>query len=200
MRNNGKVQRIVYLDLLRIVSIFFMILLHVASANWKKVPVASLDWKFFTIYDGFARFCVPVFVMISGVLFLNPDKDYSYKKIKRNITHIVSVYFIWSAIYTIYKYKSRIVTDNFRTILKYFFLGHSRMWFLWMIIGMYMLVPFLRKITEDKKLVEAYLIMSFFLVSMSGMFKAFWGEDNLLVVMSDRLNIGVVGGTLAIFY
>lgn len=47
-------QRIIYLDLLRIVSIFFMILLHVASSNWKKVPVASADWKAFTIYDGLA--------------------------------------------------------------------------------------------------------------------------------------------------
>ena len=199
MEKNIK-NRIIYLDCLRIISIFFMIMIHVASANWKKIPVASLDWKAFTVYDGMARFCVPVFVMISGVLFLDKEKKYTYEKIKNNILRIVRVFLIWSFIYTVYKFKGNIFTGGeLEDAIEYFLLGHSRFWFLWMIIGIYLLVPFLRKISEDKKLVESYIWMSFLFISISGMLEAFWGEEHLIVQMIDELKITFLGGYVGYF-
>lgn len=193
-------ERIIYLDLLRIVSIFFMILLHVASSNWKKVSVRSMDWVAFTGFDGLARFCVPVFVMISGALFLNHEKEYTFEKLKRNIAHIACVFYVWSAIYTVYKFRGGIFDiNNLEAILKYFLLGHSRMWFLWMIVGLYLLVPFLRKIAENKKLVEAYLIMSFFTVSIVGLIKMLLGDESLIIQMVNKLNVSFLGGYTGYF-
>ena len=197
----NKEHRIVYLDCLRILSIFFMIMLHVASSNWKKVPVASFDWRAFTFYDGIAKFCVPVFVMISGALFLNKEKEYNYEKLKKNILHIVKVFMIWSFVYTVYKFKWKIFTiGEIKTVLEYFLLGHSRFWFLWMIVGIYLLVPFLKKIAEEKNLVEIYILMFFLFVSFHGMFEEFCGEESLPVQMVNELRVDFFGGYVGYFF
>lgn len=61
--------RVLYLDLLRIFCIFSMMLLHVCAIPWYSVPVSSFAWQVLNVYDSSVRFCVPVFVMISGVFF-----------------------------------------------------------------------------------------------------------------------------------
>lgn len=47
-----------------------------------------------------SRFCVPVFIMISGAIFLNPDFDLSWEKLfKKYLRRIVVSYLIWQLIY-----------------------------------------------------------------------------------------------------
>lgn len=57
-----------------------MMLLHVASYNWYRVPVTSTEWQVFNAYDSLVRFCVPVMFMISGSQLLNPTKEFSLKR------------------------------------------------------------------------------------------------------------------------
>ena len=62
-------KRVTYLDLLRVIAIFSMMMLHVCAAQFDKIEIASFSWQVLNVYDGIVRFCVPVFVMISGVFF-----------------------------------------------------------------------------------------------------------------------------------
>lgn len=63
-------QRIDYLDYLRLVAIFGVITVHVAtSLNFYHQDYAGLNWQILNFWDGLSRFCVPVFIMISGALF-----------------------------------------------------------------------------------------------------------------------------------
>ena len=71
---NEKVERLYYLDFLRVVATFFVILIHVSCQNWSN-PLGSFSWQVANFYDGISRFSVPIFVMISGVLFLNTKKN-----------------------------------------------------------------------------------------------------------------------------
>ena len=77
-------KRLIQFDLLRILAIFFMMLLHIAGSNWDWTAVDSFEWNTFNVYDSIARCCVPIFVMISGMFFLNDDRiepiGYIYKK------------------------------------------------------------------------------------------------------------------------
>lgn len=68
-------QRLWNLDILRIVSIAAVVIIHTASQYLGKLDVTSPYWEIFNFYDGIVRWAVPVFVMISGALFLNPAKE-----------------------------------------------------------------------------------------------------------------------------
>ena len=74
--------RNISLDLLRIVATAAVVLLHTAKRVWYNVPVSSTDWYISNIYLSAVRWAVPVFVMISGTLFLL--RDVSIKKLYRN--------------------------------------------------------------------------------------------------------------------
>lgn len=133
-------------------------MIHVAGQSWYNTNINSFEWKVFNVYDSAVRWAVPVFVMISGVLFLT--KDYSIKTIySKKIFRIFVAFVFWSLIYLFFSNKS---TNKFEKICK-LLTGEYHMWFLFMIIGLYMLSPVLKKITETKKITKYFLIITFML-------------------------------------
>lgn len=149
--------RKVYLDYLRVLATLAVITLHVAAQNWYSVGVETFSWKVFNFYDSIVRWTVPVFVMISGALFL--DREQSIEKIyKKYIKRIIIAFVLWSAAYA----SARFVFVH-RSIMHFavdFIRGHYHMWFLFMIVGLYIIVPFLRRIVEDAVLTRYFLIVS----------------------------------------
>ena len=65
----------VWLDNARIVAIFAVVLLHAAAGIVNGTVIGSEYWWFGNICDSSVRWCVPVLVMISGALLLDPNKD-----------------------------------------------------------------------------------------------------------------------------
>ena len=90
--------RIYYFDYLRIICSFLVILIHVSSQYYYRFDINSYEFKIAYYYNGFSRFSVPNFFMISGALFLNKDLSFKIifnKYIKRIFIHIL----LWSIIY-----------------------------------------------------------------------------------------------------
>ena len=73
-KTNG---RILYFDFLRIFATFAVMVLHVAGQNWNGTSVPSFEWQTFNLFHSITRFGVPIFVMISGALFLNKRELYT---------------------------------------------------------------------------------------------------------------------------
>lgn len=154
-----------YFDYLRIVAIFCVIGIHVVSSMWSSLDVKSTSWQILNIFDSIFRFCVPVFVMISGALFLNKDKNISIKKIySKNILRLLISLIFWGIFYAIFR-NLILYNKNDSNLIKYiindFFKSYGHLWFLTMLIGLYISIPILRKICEDKKIEEYFLILSF---------------------------------------
>lgn len=167
--------RIIYFDVLRIFSVFCMMVLHVAASNWGKAAVDSFEWQTFNVYDSLVRFCVPVFIMISGGFFLDNSREITLKKLfKKNISRIVTAYFFWSFCYSTVLYLISPDKDNytFGVWFKEFLCGRYHLWFMFAIFALYLAVPILRKITADKKLTEYFLILAFVFTSVAKLLKA----------------------------
>lgn len=155
--------RLIYLDLLRTIACFSVIVLHTSASNWHKSSVESFSWQVFNFYDGLVRFCVPVFVMISGVFFLDPEREFSLDILfQKYILRIIKAFVFWSASYSIliniFKYKA-INVEFLLSTLKQFMVGRYHLWFLFMIFALYLVAPFLRKITCNKNLLEYFIIL-----------------------------------------
>ncbi len=195
-------QRIVYIDVLRIFSIFCMMLLHVASSKWHTTPVESFEWQTFNAYDSLVRFCVPVFVMISGSFFLDNSREITLKKLtSKNVLRIAAAFFFWSFIYSIVKYATTVNKEafTFGTWFKSFICGHYHLWFMFAICGLYLLTPLLRKITEDKKLTEYFLILSFIFCNIVSLLKIIKPISPSVQNISSNFNMQFVSGYAGYF-
>lgn len=138
--------RIISFDILRIIACFSVVMLHSAAQFWYTLPVTSTDWKIANSYDAITRFGVPIFVMISGALFLNTDRELDIKKIyKNNILRLFIVYIVWSAIYGLLDCRLfDFSAIGWKDIVKEIISGRYHLWYLPMIIGIYMLLPILK--------------------------------------------------------
>lgn len=149
--------RTYYLDYLRIFATFAVIVIHVCAQNWYSVTPDSEYFNMFNIFNSAVRWCVPVFVMISGALFLDNDKPLKTSTIySKYILRLVIAFLFWSAIYAWYTCSITKTYDN------YFYLfieGSFYMWYLIMIIGLYILIPLLREITKSKKATEYFIVI-----------------------------------------
>ncbi|MDD5016713.1 MAG: acyltransferase family protein [Eubacteriales bacterium] len=163
--------RIVYIDLLRIVACMAVIMLHVSADNWYSLDPASFNWQVLNAYDSIARFCVPVFFMISGTFFLNPDRKLPLKVLyKKNILRIVVAYLFWSLLYAVKEYlisgEVLALPDAIIFILVTTAESHYHLWFLPVLTGLYIITPLLRQLT-GKPEVEKYFLILFFIFGIS---------------------------------
>ncbi len=156
-----------------------MMMLHVASHNWGTTDVHSLEWQAMNFYDAIVRWAVPVFVMISGALFLN--KDIPLRKIySKYIFRIFTAFVFWSFVYAVAYYATK--RDAVKA-LGHFVAGNYHMWFLFMIVGLYMIIPFVKKIAESESLTKYFLALAFFfaflfpeIVNLISLFSEKYGE------------------------
>lgn len=157
-------KHVLYLDILKILAIFLVILLHCAGSMFSKVPTTSYEFLIFNIYDSLARIAVPIFFMVSGVYFLNPENKIDIKKIyKKYILRIILVFIVSSCFLEIINYfldPSIISTRNF---IKSIIVGDDILWFFYAIVGLYIITPLLREITKSKRSTEYFLILFFIL-------------------------------------
>ena len=191
--------RVLYFDFLRVLACVAVITIHVAANEFKLIAVNSYEWMVFNVYDSLVRWGVPIFVMISGALFLAPERQLDIKRLyTKNLFRIVIAFIVWSAIYALRKYCQGL---RLGSAVFVFFKGGNHLWFLYMIAGLYLATPVLRKITESRKITQYFLILWLFfsvaLPTVRGLLllsdKIFFFSD-WVDVFSDNINLKLVCG------
>ncbi len=194
-------ERKVAFDYLRILASFGVMILHLCAQYWKFINVYSREWQIFNFYDSIVRWTVPVFVMISGALFLN--RIISLKTLYlHNIIRLVIAYIVWSFLY------SALNGYNFIEHKIMWLTGHYHMWFILVSIGIYISIPILKVLVENKlttcyflmiSLLVAYVLPSIFLLVKD--FGTQWMNNVALVIqdiMSD-MNMQIMMGYTSYF-
>lgn len=150
--------RIYYLDLLRIIATLGVMVLHISGEGWAGYAPDTGEWMTLNVFECFVRWTVPMFVMISGTLFLNfPIKTRDLYK--TNILRIASAFVFWTVLYAIIDLMLEPGMTK-QDLLFRIVQGKYHLWFLFMIIGLYIIVPLLKKIAESYDLIRYFLIVS----------------------------------------
>ena len=101
MANDQLNCRVFYFDFLRALAIIAVVFIHFSAdvaGQYRKI--ATPDWLSAAFYNGLTRGCVPLFVMLSGALLLNPDKTVSIKEVfSKRLPKLVIPLVVWSIIY-----------------------------------------------------------------------------------------------------
>lgn len=152
-----KKEKIMYLDVARILATIAVVLVHVASMepNWTNYEFSSPEWGVFCSYAAITKWAAPIFCLISGALFLDPDRNVPTKKLyTHNIPRIITSLVFWSCVYVVNLIVMFNIDFTRAEFIKRVAGGYYHQWYLYMIIGFYILVPVLRKITADKQLTK----------------------------------------------
>ena len=147
-----KQQRMVYIDYLRVFAALSVVTLHIAAKYLFDSDVNGQEWSVLNFFDSIVRWGVPVFVMISGSLFIKRDIPIKilYKKY---VLRMAVAFLVWSAIYTIV---GSFYGDTAPVMLR----GYYHMWFILMLIGVYICIPIINPIVMSKVTTKYFLVLS----------------------------------------
>jgi len=180
-------ERVVWADVLRFVAMFMVIGVH-CTDPFNISPAARLnpDYNFWgTIYGSLLRPCVPLFVMLTGMLLL-PVKQETGPFYKKRILRVLYPFLIWSVLYDLFPWftgvlgcEPTIITkffvyagenpsqafgDSFSNVLMIPFNFTSmctHMWYIYLLIGLYLFMPifsaWVKTATDKQKRMYLYM-------------------------------------------
>ncbi len=198
--------RVLYLDALRIAAIFCVVVIHTAALPWRTTPPSSIDWQILNVFDSAMRFCVPLFVMISGALFLDPAREIQPRRLfSHNILRIATAFLFWSVAYAGLSFVLSFLRGMPCTpqavgeLIRNIAVGHYHLWFLFTIAGLYLITPLLRLIAANKRLTEYFLLLS---LTVSMMYRLLTRIPALTVTLFDihnNMHLTFTGGYTVYF-
>ena len=158
-------------DLIRVSGIFLVVLLHVTNTFYDQIyqsPFNAGSWWTYTVYKSLSLPCVPLFVILSGALLLQPSKINEPIKffLKKRVNRIGLAFCFWTAIYIVWGFyvtKAALTLNNVNQsiIISLFTGAHYQFWFLYLIAGLYLVTPVLRAVIgfNNPKLVSYLIIL-----------------------------------------
>jgi surface polysaccharide O-acyltransferase-like enzyme len=171
----ASVHRVYFAEILRALAIFAVIILHNSAdygEQYGTIPMSH--WWAGTIWDGLVRFCVPMFIMLSGAFLLKKGKDVSVKEVfTKRLPKIVIPLIFWSIIYVLFNayhseegIRGMDVKEQFKVFIEGPVPGAYHFWFLYMLVGIYLLYPIINLfITAAKEEHIRYFLIVWFVVN-----------------------------------
>lgn len=164
-----------YINFLRFICCLFVIMIHVIE-GWLITNPKINDFRFLfdcVLIQPFIRTAVPIFVMISGSLLLNPDKNISIDKLKTYISKMILILLTFGLFYctieSIFNFGFSNMFLVIKTSIKNLFEEKSwaHLWYIYMLIGLYIITPILREfVKNDNKKNVNFILISLFILSV----------------------------------
>lgn len=157
------------MDQLRALAIIAVVLIHVSLVYLasSRIDIHSFDWFVSNVFYSMCRFCVPIFLMISGILLLNKDYDF-IEFTKKRYTRVILPFLFWGIIYIIF---SLIILNKSSSIHSFFsglgfiegILGGTTtvFWYVWLILLVYLFIPLMNQWIKKSstKEIEYFLLI-----------------------------------------
>ena len=157
MQNSIPGSRIVYLDVLRVLAIFMVIMVHVGDAFIYNSETMTFGFES-SIIAVLLRSSVPLFIIMSSILLL-PIKIDNTTFFKRRFARVVIPFLVWSIIYVFLPVPGKLTfggpanvfTDSGMNVYLYnlmmipinFTGSNAHFWFIYVILGLYLFMPIL---------------------------------------------------------
>lgn len=141
-----KANKILWLNALRVFATFAVVFLHVSGYVLKVIEdTTSFYWWIGNFASASVRWCIPVFVMISGALLLdNINKEGVAEFYEKRLKRILIPLVFWSLFYLVLRMAYKGLTPEQIIISVLTGRPYGHLWYLYMILGLYLFTPFIR--------------------------------------------------------
>jgi len=173
IKHEHKPRRVYWVDWLRIFASILVVYIHCSGIALKPRKLFSYNWNALFFHNSIPRPAVPLFLMISGIFFLNPKRKLSYKKLyTKNVVRLIKCYVVWVLYYKIintyivnytgrkYVFNIDLVKQALKNIIT--IRNHEHLWYLRTALYLYILTPIFRIFSAKKKL--AWIITIFLII------------------------------------
>ncbi|SEG00490.1 Surface polysaccharide O-acyltransferase, integral membrane enzyme [Eubacterium ruminantium] len=152
-------------DIIRITAILMVVLLHCAAYIVIFYPDTSkAEFIIGNIMNGIPRAGTPMFLMLSGALLLDESRSFDVKKFyKKSFLAIVALLAFWLLLYAHWRALILPVLQGGQTDKKLFYNYllkleglYPHLWYLFMLIGAYAVIPVLRLFVKREN--KAYIL------------------------------------------
>ena len=151
--------RVVWVDWLRVVACLMVIFVHATEPFYlggegsQILTKADAFWASF--FDSFVRACVPLFIVASSYLQF-PLHYSSGEFFRRRAVRVLVPFILWTVVYAFVWGEP---AENFKNLLFNFNYAAGHLWFVYMLIGVYLLMPLLSPWAErvGKRELQVYL-------------------------------------------
>lgn len=180
--------RIVFLDYLRVIACFMVIMVHACEFYYCAETGAILandnDRLWVSLIDGAFRQAVPLFVMASSFLLVPLTTD-TATFFKRRFSRVFVPFLVWSLLYAIVPVLTGSIEGDIwqrvATILYTANMDSGHLWFIYMLVGIYLIMPVISPwISQVSKRGEEIFLAIWFLSTFTGYLRPLttyvWGE------------------------
>ena len=151
--------RVVWVDWMRVAACFMVFVVHATEPFYlggqgsQILTEADAYWA--SLFDSLVRACVPLFIVASSYLQF-PLHYSSGEFLRRRTVRVLVPFLLWSAIYAFVWGNP---AENFQNLLLNFNYSAGHLWFVYMLIGVYLLMPLLSPWAEKvgKRELQVYL-------------------------------------------
>lgn len=170
--------RQIWIDWLRVTAIFLVVIVHSTEPFYLggegSLILTRTDAFWVSFFDTFARACVPLFIVASSYLQFplhRPTKGFFIKRFKR----VLIPFIVWTIVYAFIWGEP---VQNFQDLLLNFNYSAGHLWFVYMLVGIYLLIPMLSPWAEkvSKKELIFYLAICFLTTLIPFVRQYFGGE------------------------
>ncbi|SCG81807.1 Inner membrane protein yiaH [Proteiniborus sp. DW1] len=189
--------RILHIDVLRILSIYAVVILHISAPFAANMNTYGARWWWIgNLGDSATRWCVPVLILISGRLMLCSDREESILLfLRKRLSKVIFPLIFWSFLYLINMLrKSELGIQWDMSLLKLFLTNlytgnvHIHLWYLYMLIGLYLITPIIKPYVNNvKKDNFIYFIV-------------IWFISNGVIVFLEKFTVYNIGINLSFFH
>lgn len=152
-------ERKVWIDWLRVAACFMVFVVHSTEPFYLggqgSLILDETDAFWASFFDTLVRSCVPLFVIASSYLMF-PLNCSTGEFFKKRAIRILIPFILWSVVYA---FAWGEPVENFKNLLLNFNYAAGHLWFIYMLLGVYLLMPLLSPWAEKvgKKELLAYL-------------------------------------------
>jgi surface polysaccharide O-acyltransferase-like enzyme len=151
--------RQIWIDWLRVAACFMVFIVHSTEPFYLggegSLILNEADAFWSSFFDTLVRSCVPLFIIASSYLQF-PTKYPAGEFFRRRTVRVLIPFVIWTIVYAFVWGEP---VENFRNLLLNFNYAAGHLWFVYMLIGVYLLMPILSPWAEkvEKKELQIYL-------------------------------------------
>lgn len=156
-------KREVWMDWMRVTACFLVMLVHSTEPFYLggdgTLILTRADAFWASLFDSFARACVPIFIVASSYLQF-PIHYSTGEFFRRRVVRILVPFVIWTLVYALVWGEP---VQNFKGLLLNFQFAAGHLWFVYMLIGLYILMPLLSPWAERVGKRELLFFIALFL-------------------------------------
>lgn len=211
MANLTATNRLTYIDVLKSIAIIGVLIIHSTSTAFVNYAPLSLKYFYTVLPSCIARISVPLFVMCSGVVFLNKHKEITVRQIYgRYILRIVAALVLFAIFYEIvnvlefYSYTGvfdlSLMRQGVDNLLK--FNTYFHLYYLYIVIILYALVPVLKIYLKASSRKNDFYLLCFLFVTANLLpsLRMYFPFNTYFGGMTLQYSLNLVYGMISYFF